>query len=105
MALTIRVDDLGISIDTHDVHASTTIRRSHGSCLFERNFKNVVRSLQTRPSGPRTGVLREKDLVGGRVPDHCLMEQGIALLAGDEGERRVVPNDLVEFVIVDMEWL
>lgn len=39
------------------------------------------------------------------IPHDSLMKQGICLAMRDECQGGIGPNHVIEFIIVDMEWL
>jgi hypothetical protein len=61
--------------------------------------------VQAGTGGGGSGVLDEEDLVLGGVPDDGLVEDGVRLGGGDEGQGGVLADDIVELIVVDVERL
>lgn len=49
--------------------------------------------------------MNEEDFIRGGIPDDGLVEERVGVLARDQGERRIFPDDGVEFIVVDVERL
>ena len=125
---TIRIDDLRVC-SVHNSHRSgfqTSI--AHFLCVGKRNLLDDRRFVQPSACRRGTGVLDEEHLIGWWIPNRdrrsapvhkslavsrqvsslpcdCLVEYGVRVRGGDQGQGRVAANHIVELVVVDVERL
>ena len=105
--ITIRVDHEWVGRDLHDINQTRGVDFvDYSFGLSERDLVNETRFVETSPSSPCACVLYKEDLVGLRVPDNRLVEDGVARsLVGNERQLRVGADDIEELIIVNMKRL
>lgn len=71
----------------------------HGDLLYDARF------IQASARVWMSRILGEEHFVSGRIPNHCLVKQGVLFGFGDDRERGLITDNIEKILIIDEKWL